>query len=71
MEMKYFLLETQSDTGTLFLKTNASNKENAINNFSIAYNAPKSAVKNVYEFDLMFWNFKAKTLITKNLATKI
>ena len=66
--MNYFLLETQSDNGTLFLKTNASNKETAINNFCNLYNAPKNAVKNVYQFDLMFWNFKPKTLIDKNLA---
>jgi len=66
--MNYFLLETQSDNGTLFLKTNASNKENAINNFCNLYNAPKSAVKNVFQFDLIFWNFKPSTLIKKNLA---
>jgi len=67
--MNYFLLETQSDKGTLFLKTNATNKETAINNFCNLYNAPKTAVKNVYKFELMFWNFKPITLIRKNLAT--
>ena len=66
--MNYFLLETQSDNGKLFLKTNASDKETAIENFCNLYNAPKTAVKNVYQFDLMFWNFKPITLIRKNLA---
>lgn len=68
--MKYFLLETQSDNGTLFLKTNASNKETAINNFCNLYNAPQTAVKNVYEFSLMWWNFAPKTIINKNLYNK-
>jgi len=68
--MKYFLLETTSDSGKLFLKTNASDKETAINNFCNLYNAPKQSVKNVYEFPLMFWNFKPKTIIEK-LGTKI
>jgi|LakMenEpi03Aug12_release.lakeMendotaPanAssembly.Ray.scaffolds.fasta_scaffold1041904_3 hypothetical protein len=68
--MKYFLLDTQSDKGRHFLKTNASDKETAINNFCNLYNAPKQAVKNVYEFDLMYWNFQPKTIINK-LGTKV
>ena len=69
--MNYFLLETQTDNGILFLKTNASSKEVAINNFCNLYNAPKNAVKNVYQFDLMWWNFLPITLINKNLAKLI
>lgn len=69
--MNYFILETQSDKGTLYLKTNASTKERAVNNFCNLYNAPKNAVTNVYQFDLMFWNFKAITLIDKNLAVLV
>lgn len=65
--MKYFLLDTQSDNGRHFLKTNASDKESAIKNFCNLYNAPKQAVLNIYEIDLMFWNFKAQTIIKKNL----
>lgn len=68
--MKYFLLDTQSDTGRHFLKTNASNKETAIQNFCALYNAPKQAVKNIYEFDLMWWNFRPQTII-KKLGIKI
>lgn len=66
--MNYFLLEIQSDTGKHFLKTNASNKEIAIENFCLLYKAPKYAVKNVYKFDLMWWNFSPKTMINKNLC---
>ena len=69
--MNYFLLETLSDNGTVFLKTNAANKETAIDNFCNLYFAPKNAIKNVYQFDVMFWNFKASTLINKKLATLI
>lgn len=63
--MKYFLLETQSDNGTLFLKTNASTKAVAIENFCNLYHAPQSAVKNVYEFDLMWFGFRPQTIINK------
>ena len=69
--MNYFLLETQSDKGTLYLKTNASTKEIAINNFCSLYNAPINAVSKVYKFDLMFWNFEVSTLISKNLAVLV
>lgn len=69
--MNYFILETQSDKGTLYLKTNASSKECAINNFCNLYNAPKNAVSKVYKFDLMFWNFEVSTLISKNLAVLV
>lgn len=69
--MNYFLLETQSDKGTMYLKTNASTKEIAINNFCNLYNAPNNAVSKVYQFDLMFWNFEASTLINKNLAVLV
>lgn len=67
MEMKYFLLETQSDNGTHFLKTNASTKDIAIENFCNLYFAPKSAVLNCYEIDLMWFGYSAKTIITKKL----
>lgn len=66
--MNYFLLEIQSDTGKHFLKTNASNKDIAIENFCLLYKAPKCAVKNVYEFNLMWWNFSPKIMISKNLC---
>jgi hypothetical protein len=69
--MNYYLLETLSDTGVSFLKTNASTKDIAIENFCNLYNAPKNAIKNTYQFDLMFWNFAPQTLINKNLATKL
>jgi len=67
--MKYFLLETQSDNGKHFLKTNASSFDVAIKNFCALYCAPESAVKQVYEFDLMWWNFLPKTIIQKKLFT--
>jgi len=69
--MKYFLLEIQSDSGKHFLKTNSSNKETAIENFCLLYKAPKQAVKNVYEFALMWWDYSPKTMINKNLCTLI
>ena len=69
--MNYFILETQSDKGTLYLKTNASTKEIAINNFCSLYNAPINALSKVYKFDLMFWNFEVSTLISKNLAVLV
>lgn len=65
--MKYFLLETQSDNGKHFLKTNASTKEVAITNFCNLYNAPSNAVINCYEFNLIWWDYAPKTIITKNL----
>ena len=71
METLYFLLETESDNGTHYLKTNASSKEVAIQNFCNLYNAPKNAIKKVYQFDLIWWNFQPKTIIDKNLATLI
>ena len=69
--MNYFLLETQNDNGKQFLKTNASTKEQAIENFCNLYLAPSNAVINVYQFDLMWWNFAPKTIINKNLAIKV
>lgn len=69
--MNYFLLQTESDNGTQYLKTNASSKEVAITNFCNLYNAPVNAVTNVYQFDLMWWNFKATTLINKKLAVLV
>lgn len=67
----YYLLETVNDKETLFIKTFASSKDNAINNFCSCFNAPKNAIKQVYTFDLMFINFSAKTLIKKKLCTTI
>ena len=69
--MNYFLLETQGNNGKQFLKTNASTKEQAIKNFCNLYLAPSNSVINVYQFDLMWWNFAPKTMINKNLVTKV
>lgn len=63
--MNYYLLVTQSDKGILHLKTNASSKDVAIENFCNLYNAPKNAVKEVYQFDLMWWNSAQKNIINK------
>jgi hypothetical protein len=66
--MKYFILETNNDEGTLFLKTNASSKDAAITNFCNLYYAPINSVINVYEIDLIWFSSNSKWLIKKNLA---
>lgn len=65
--MKYFLLVVQTDSGVNYIKTNASNKETAINSYCSLYNAPLNAVTDCHEIDLMWWGYSAKTIIKNKL----
>ncbi len=75
--MKYFILDTANDVGSLYFKITASNKQSAIDTFCKVESAPESAIKAIYEIPEEYCNFKSdseshlRLLIRQGIAIKL